>query len=299
VELGTSQQSFCLADTLDTGYSLRLSVPTILMCIGSTAARIGDTMVKLFQAEWRRPDLPSGFGYLLVDSAAPRPGMDSDHFFPLDGGINGAGTDPNEGFKLFHSPETHRALRSALNRKVVNASRQDAELPHSKLPRETVDFWLITTSGGTGGGAVHSAIGLMNAVAQDRHVQEPRIHVVLLGPEMPLRDRTRQVSVEQKQIVRATCAHVLAKLLGDFATTGNLHEPIPGEPPLSVQASRRVWSITLVDQSNGYADCSTTDAFVKLVANALFPRLFTQAGIYLADRFQDFDKTGPTGRGRL
>lgn len=294
---GHPRRSFSLADTQRIGFTLRLPVPTILFCLGSTACRIGAGVVNRFHAEWQRPGLPAGFDYLLTDAAPPRPGMDSDHFLQLDGGVNGAGTDPNEGFKLFHSPENHRTARQALNRKVVGASSPDPQLPVGKLPRETVDFWVVATSGGTGGGALHSAIGLVNAVAQERNIREPHVHAVLLGPDMPLRDRSRQVTEEQKQLVRATAAHNLVKLIADFAADATLLEPTPDGGSFAIQASRRVWTITVADQGNGYADCSTTDAFVKLLANVLFVRLFTQAGVYVADRFPDFDRIGPTGRG--
>lgn len=290
--------AFSAADTEGIGFRLRLHVATHLLGLGTTGSQVIDGVVKLFQAESRRELLPASINYLLTDAAAPKPGMDTDHFYHLVGGVNGAGTDPEEGRKLFCAPQNYRQLRSTLNRQLVDMMGNDQNLPWSLPPRQVLDFWIVAGFGGTSGGGTHPAIALLHDVAQDRHIACPRIHVLMIGPEMPLRDRTRQVLVEQQRVVRATAAQNLMKTVADTAAPGFLHERRPDQTSFQVKASHRVWLPLLADQSNGRADCSTTDGLVGVVVQTLFARLFTQAGIDLADRHRDFDQLGLPGRAR-
>ena len=291
--------AFTANDIERIGYCLRLYASTHVLALGTTGSRIAHELVKKLLKELGSNRLPAGFNYLMVDAAAPHPGMDQDHFHRLAGGLNGAGTDPKRGFDLFCTVETYEQLRFTLGSHVVDFGRSDPELPCCVPPREAVDFWIIGGCGGTSGGALDPAIKLIHDVAQQRNIQHPRVNVLLIGAEISLGDRTRSVTTKQQQVVRATAAGLVCKLAGDMANSQPIDETRPDGTSFSVSSSDRVWSLLLADQTNGQADCSTVDGLIRVVVEALFPRLFTMAGIHLGDRFKDFVELGSTGRGQL
>lgn len=276
---------------------LRLALAAFLLGLGTTGSLIVHYVIQRLLTELRRPRIPRSVSYLLVDAAAAQEGMDTDHFRLLPGGVDGAGGHALRGFDMFHSVQNYRDLRAATNSYLLQVFRGDPELQWLVDPREAMNFFIVAGPGGTSTGCRDSAIGLIHDVARDRHIRTPRIHVVQVGSEMPLRDRTRQVTVEQEQIVRANGANLLIKTLGDHADPDWIREQRPDGTDFPVQACQRVWSITVADQGNGQAECSTMQGLIRVIGNALFLRIFTQAGQYLAERFCDIDQQGGNGRG--
>jgi hypothetical protein len=119
-----------------------------------------------------------------------------------------------------------------------------------------------------------------------------------MGAEMPVRDRTRNTILKQRRVIADTASTNWIKLSGDFTSSAIIDEIRPDGTAFGLRACDRVYGINVMDQSNGQAECSTTDALVEEIALAFFPRMFTYAGTYLADRIRDLDKLGAFGRGR-
>jgi hypothetical protein len=288
---GTPPRTFSADETSRYGFRPSMLLAAFSLGLGSTGAAIVHGITRLVRRELGR--LPSCYNYLLVDSAAPRPGMDPDHFCRI--GVDGAGTLPEEGDRLFRATERYAHLRGVINTLVQGLSAPDPGFP-TRNPREALDFWVFAGCGGTSGGALHPAIALLHDVARDRHVREPRIHVVLMGADMPLRDASRRIILEQAQVVPDTAANNLIKICGDLVNPDEIREVRPDGTSFTLKASDRVHSVILADQSNGEADFATTEGLIGMLAHAFFVRLFTQAGTDLMDRFCDQDKLGATGR---
>jgi hypothetical protein len=160
-----------------------------------------------------------------------------------------------------------------------------------------VNILLVMGNGGTGG-AGDRAIGLLHDVSQERRLTA-RVHVLFLGAEMALRDKDRQTTVEQQQLVRATAGLKLRKFLRDMQTYGSVREPRPDGTNFPVVACERVWSLILADQSNGSSDHTTIQDSTHMLAQAMYLRFFTQAGPHLAERICDLRATGAmTGLGK-
>lgn len=290
---GRPPYAFCAADTDRIGFRQRLPIATLVVGIGSQGSAVAQAIAAMAQTEFGR--LPGPFAYQMIDAAAPVLGMDGQHFLQI--GVAGSGTKPSEGLQRFNHHYSH--IRANISKRLQWLFQPDPEFPLGTLPREAINLVLVGGSGGTSGGSLHRAIDLLHDVAQDWDVQEPRVHVVLIGAEIALRDRSRQVSPEQQRVVRDTAANNLIKLCGDLADPGHLSAARPDGTTFSIPASRRVWLVSVADQSNGECQYSTNAAFNDMLAYALFAQVFTQGGIYLRDRFEDLDRLGVTQRAQL
>jgi hypothetical protein len=293
----SEEPGFSAADTRRLGCEQRMMLSLIAVGLGTTGALVVNALATKVQFERNRRSLPGTFDYLLVDAAAAQPGMDGTNFHQIPGGIDGSGTDPHEGHRLFFDQANYQQLRSTLNNRVMGLLAGDPEVP-TQSPRQAMDFLLVAGNGGTSGGGLYRAIGVLHDVAQDRHIEQPRINVVFIGAEMSLRDKNRQVTLEQQCIVRATAACNLRKLLADMATDGYLQEARPDGTTFPVKASERVWSLTVADQSNGFSDHATIAELGHMLTEALYLRFFTPAGAFLAERLCDLRKLGVMGLGK-
>jgi hypothetical protein len=272
------------------GITPRLSASTFLLGLGSTGAAIAHEIVQLLLAELGR--LPQNIRYLLIDSASAPLGVDPTNFVQI--GVDGFGTDPNEGHDQFC--RHYRQLRSSTMLRMLELFASDAALSPPKSTRLVVNIWLFAGCGATSGGAVHPAITLLHDIAQERCIQEPRIHVVTIGAEISLRDFTRDVTAKQEKVVRDTDASNLAKLTADFKNLASRLETRPDGTTFSRMTPYRVYSLAHNDQSNGEAEFATVADFVQAMARAYFLRIATEAGKEVMDRFKDLDKLGVTNR---
>jgi hypothetical protein len=290
---------FTLANVGRDGYRLSLLAPTLLVALGTTGCKVVDGTVERLVCELGEP-LPDSVNYLLIDADAPPAGADPDHFVPLPGTGAGAGTDQRAGLRLFRQPGTREAVHAFLDHAVAALqSCSCPELSPAHSAQEILNVTVVAGPGGTSSGVVHDLIGLVHDVAQARKVRHPLVHLVAIGAEMPLRDRTRSTYPEQEQAVRANAATVLCRVAADMITDGFLDETRPDGSTFRVAAGSRVFSLLLADQDNGSRQCATTDGLVGVLRNALFLRLFTRVGAHLAARIKDPDEQGVMLRGRL
>jgi hypothetical protein len=161
-----------------------------------------------------------------------------------------------------------------------------------------VNFTVVAGPGGTGGGTADDAVALIHDVARQRKIRHPLVHLVQIGAEMPLCDRTRDVCPEQERTVRATAASLMVKVAADMAADGFRTETRPNGSTFRIGAGDRVQSLLVADQDNGFWQCSTVDGLVEVLVNSLFLRLFTRAGAHLAARIKDPDQLGASRRGK-
>ena len=290
-------QSFSAADTIRWGCEQRMMLSLLAVGLGTTGALVVNEMAAKLQFERGRQSLPGSFTYLLVDAAARQPDMDISNFHQIPGGVDGSGTDPHRGRGLFCTQANYGQLRSTLNQRVLDLMDGDPEMA-TLSPRSAMDFLLVAGNGGTSGGALDRAIGLLHDVAQERNIEQPRVHVVFIGAEMSLRDKDRQVTLEQQRMVRATAAVNLRKIMADMASDGYLREPRPDGTSFPVKASHRVWSVILADQSNGFADHATVAQLGHMLSEALYLRFFTAVGAFLAERICDLRQLGVMALGQ-
>lgn len=296
VHMPAGASVFSARDTLRHGVMQHMMLGLLAVSLGTTGAMVLNGLVRKVRAERRRLDLPSAFDYLMVDAAARQPDMDATNFYQLAGGIDGSGTDPRRGRELFRRHRNYQEMRAILNNRVLGLMRADAE-QMVLSSRKALDMLLIAGNGGTSGGSLSPAIGLLHDVAQDRHIEEPHIYVVIIGAEIALRDKDRQVTLQQQHVVRATAGDNLRSIIGGMAQDGTLQESRPDGTTFSVKAAERVWSVTVADQSNGFADHATVAELAHMLSDALYLRFFTQAGAYLAERIRDPRHLGDMGLG--
>ena len=97
-------------------------------------------------------------------------------------------------------------------------------------------------------------------------------------------------------MVQDTCANNLVKIFADLADDSILKELRPDGTELRIRAADRVWSLTVVDQSNGAFEFTTVDQMVEMLSDACLFSHFTEAGKFLEDRNRDHEDLGTTGR---
>lgn len=282
--------SFSALDTLSLGIPQRMALPLLAVGFGTTGSKVVHNLAQTVRAENPAGELPSAFEYLPMDAAVPQPEFDALNFHAIPGGIDGSGTHPLNGHRLFFTQENYQQLRHTLNSKVLNILRG---LEAVASGQRAANFLLVAGNGGTSG-AMDRAIGLLHDVAQERRVQI-RVHVLFIGAEISVRDKNRQVTVQQQRLVRATASLNLRKILRDMITDGFIQEPRPDGTTFPVRASERVWSLILADQSNGVCDHATVDDLIHMLTKGLYLRFFTQAGTHLAERICDLRNTGEMG----
>jgi hypothetical protein len=283
--------AFSARDTLSTGLRMEMFLPTLAIGLGTTGSELGQALV----ARAVRPlgRLPAPFDYLLIDVASRPAGNAGNRYIQIEGGVDGCGTDPKRGRDLFATIPNYALLRSTLSSLIRGLGRPDPLVSVSKSPKEAVELWVLAGCGGTSGGVLHPLITLLHDVALDLNIAEPRIHVVLIGPDISLFDTSRQVIEAQRRIVPDTFVTNLVKLCGDRAADGCLTETRPDGTTFSIRAEQRTYSLTVLDRSNGAYDCATVGELLAMAAEALFARLFTPAAAYVAGRMCDHKVVGP------
>ena len=272
---------FSASDTEDLGCLVRIATPTFLFALGSSMQSAVQGCIDRLHREVGRP--PRQAGHLFIDADCPAVGTDTTHFVSLN--INGAGTNPHVGreLSLEHRDKVYDAMQAHLDA----LFEPDSVCPAEKTARECTSFVLVGSNGGTSGGILDPMIDLVHEVARRRNIREPRVHVVLVGPDILVNDLTRSISPEQAVLIPSTFAQNVWKIyqsltpgapereVGRFASLRH-----GGTPP-------RVFSLTIVDQTNGVSDWASTDDMTAMLADVLFFHCFTQAGIDFLGRTCD------------
>jgi hypothetical protein len=230
---------------------------------------------------------------LTVDAT---PTFDPDHrLHHIDTETGGSGSNSHKGRQIFL--DHYDLVRDALQERVDELCRGAADfVTPAKAAREVTGFMIVAGSGGTSGGSLDPLITSVHDVAQRRSIQDIRVHVVLLGPGMPVRDSSRQPLPEQIRLIQNTYAQNLQRIYGLMQTPGFVREIRPDGTEFYVEASRRVTRIDKVDYTNGLADFATTDELVEMLGHAIFSYILTLAGKHAIERVSDHDGTNVTGR---
>lgn len=290
VSTAPAETRFSLADTQRFCFSWVMEMCVVLIGLGTTGSKIVDKIAR--QAMDELGYLPTCFNYITIDAAGGEHLHSFERHHRLN--LNGAGTDPKVGEAAFL--QRYPKLFHALDRLVLDL-RPDASMQVTSPVKEAATFIVVGGNGGSSGGFQQPTITLCHDVARERRISHPRVNLVSLGPEMPMKDSSRTVTDEQRRAVNQTAIGNFVKVTADHASPDLLTEQPPGRPAFSVPASKRVWAYTNVDQSNGSAQCGVTADFVEQVAASLFAASFTHATQSVEDRICDMEMMGTTGRG--
>ena len=276
------------------GFQLRMEMAAAVYGLGTTGTRMANGAVHLLLRELER--IPACLQYLMIDGASPDSiAVGNDHFISTD--LHGCGTDPRQGELQFyrHYSEIHRAVDGQMQ----TISQFDPVIPVCYSPQEALGVWIFGGCGGASGGMLHPMITLVNDVAQQRRVRHLRVHVVLMGPDMPMRDNTRSVHPKQRCVVADTFSGNLVKIIADMCSSVILAETRPDGTTFHMASADRVWSVTVVDQSNGSFQWSTTNELAEMIAWDCFLRIFTQLGKFEEDRVKDLEQLNISARRTL
>jgi hypothetical protein len=283
---------FTLRDTERLAVRPRLPLAHQGVFLGSTGSLVGHLLCQKILRELGR--LPGPYAYLMVDAANPPAGADPHYFCQL--GDSGFGTDPENG--RLKIAEHYFHLRSVLRDHLERTASPDPVFVPQFNPREILNVWIVGGCGGTSGGGLQTVVNVVHDFGQLERVADLRVHLVLLGPDMPMRDKTRRTIPEQRRVVQSTAAANLWRTIAEMTGDGLVTETRPDGTTFTVPAARRFASLTFVDQCNGKSQFSTTAGLAAMLADALFLRLFTDCNSYLFDRLRDYQQLGALGTPR-
>lgn len=293
--LGTSSSDIgnapSLNELMEVRFSTMLFAPLLVVACGTTASRVTTEFIKRIVESLK--ELPDCIEFLMIDGASPESNMDASRHVVLD--VAGCGTDPNRGREVFE-----RSWDPIFRRVIKSISRLSSASPliNVAYPRqEACDVLIIGGSGGASGGFSIPAISLVGDALAHHRVREPRGHYLQLGADMPMRDVNRDPQQEQKTVVPDTCYNNLVKIYGDFGDDAVVRETRPNGTSRMIRLCDQVYSVSVMDQSNGSIQLATTDDMIDMVASSLFFRYLTPCTKYLADRTRDHNELGGSGRG--
>lgn len=271
------------------GFVPSLHHPAVLVTLGSSAWLVGRATLRRMETEYK--SIPQPIGYLLVDSQSHRPEFPPGHELSYN---DGCGTLPEEGraFSREHALE----FRNALSNQFDRVFEPDPQSPVHIRQREALDVWIAAGPGATGGGLTQPMIDLTHEAGRDLEVQHVRVHVLLIGPEIIIIDRTRTLTPGQQSVLRATEAVNLTRLLSDWSSPDVLTIPRVAGGTFPLQASDRVWAIAFADHSNGCCQFATVADLACMLGDVLFTRLTTQLGPELAALMINWHVLGDTGK---
>lgn len=255
-------------------------MPYYVVSMGTTGAAIARRVFAPLRRHLGRR--PKSVNYLMVDAIAAPFDEHRRHFISI--GTDGAGTMPHVGRAMFH--QYYAEIKNAMLHHVDRIMRgNDPLLQPAKTAREVMGFVVVGTGlGGTSGGSLDPTISLIHDVAQQLNITCPRVHVMMISPEMILNDISRQPIPEQVEMVNATYHQNMHRILGLMQLDGNVCERRPDGSEFYVRARDRVFSLHKADRSNGRVDFSTTSDLVATIADTLHFYLFTAAGHFLDQR---------------
>ncbi len=275
------------------GFALRMEMPALLYGLGTTGARMMSGVVDLVHRELGR--LPASMNYLALDGASKESARSDGHFLCID--RHGCGTVPRRGSEQFY--RHYGEIRLAVDRQMQTVSPFDPEIPVFYSPREALDVRIFAGCGGASGGMLHPMISLVHDIAQLRRIRDLRVHVVLMGPDMPMRDSARSTHSKQVATVSDTFSGNLLKIIADMCSAAVLVEMRPNGTSFRLKAADRVWGLHLVDQSNAAFEWATTDGLTEMIAWQSFLEIFTHLGKFTEDRKKDLEQLNISARSTM
>lgn len=280
-------RGFSLNDTKSISLRLRLNAATILIALGTTGTLIVDGIIKRICQQ--TGSLPKSLDYLTVDGAAATGLCDSTRHRTL--GVNGCGTDPNEGRKAFQ--EAYPDLRRTVDTMLLGLQSNARQMPAAVGPQQCVEAFVIGGNGGSSGGMAQEAVTLLNDLLIKRRVKVPRVHGVFLGADMPMQDATRNVTQSQIETVSQTAAGNLRRYISDHMNPC----PLPQcNGAFTIKPGQRLWSLSVMDQSNGLNVMGRTEDLIEMVSLAYFAAICTHCSTSVEDRVKDLEVLGDTAR---
>ena len=277
----SSNQGFSAMDTSSYGCLLRLSMPQCLVGLGTAGGRGVHGAAQHVIREAGR--LPRSVAYVWIDADSADVATDPHHSVVT--AVDGSGTNAHNGRESFL--EHLDQIRDALLAHTDPLFDADPTLPADKTAREATCFTVVAGPGGTSTGCLDPMISLIWEIARRRSIQEVRIRVLLLGPEMAINDLTRSVADEQAELIRANFAESANRMYELLDSNGEDTHRLNGSSTSHGTRSPRIFSLDIVDQSNGRADFATNDEFIAMVARTLFFQRFTHVGLDFDSRYCD------------
>ncbi len=257
---------FSLRDLEGWSGTIRIAMPTIVVAVGSTAS---DIVNRLMRSLMRAAGgLPRCVEYRMIDADTRAPTMDRSRF--ISTGVDGSGTNPILGKESYEKPSVRRLVRAGLQRSLTNVERGDPRFRTLYPARKVTGIDIVAGAGGTSGGYLRGVVEDALDVARARDVEEPRIRLTLIGPDISINDVTREVTRKQRELIPNTWAQNLAWVYGEIARG-------PG----------RIFSVQVVDDTNEQCTFATNSALAQMVSHALFHQLFGTAGAYVEARTRD------------
>lgn len=285
----STRPAVSLADTEQPGLRLQLAACTLLIGLGSTGTRIVDQLIRSVVASVGF--VPPSLNYLMIDGEATDDLHGLDHFTCV--GIDGCGTDPNEGRAAFL--EIYPDLLKTVETLLLKLNSASDVMPAAVAPKTCVEVYVFAGNGGTSGGMQQPCVTLINEVMQKRSIRTPRIHTIFLGADMPMKDASRTVTDSQVEITAATAWANIRRMVFEHWNPKSILDESPTVGTI-LPAGGRLESVGFMDQSNGRHQLGTTDELIEMVATAYFVAICTHASISVSARMKDLEKTGETVR---
>jgi len=268
---------------------LRMAMPALLFGLGTTGSKIVHAIIQ--ELRYLQGRLPQACDYLLIDGASPEAGMDKNKHIPLS--VSGCGTNKQDGEQAFLGQ--YGTLRKILRQMWRDLTHID-DIPVDHTSREATAFYVIGGSGGSSSGFQQLMVTLTHDVARELRIQNPRVRIVQCGPDIALRDIHRSPIPEQQFAVPDLAAGLLSQILSDLGKSAVAEHKRHDGTTFCVRRADRIYTTSLVDQSNGAFELLTVADFVEAVAQACVLEWFTEAGKYVLPRKRDNEGRKISGR---
>jgi hypothetical protein len=269
-----------------------MMVPSLLYGLGTTGSRIVQGIVSIVQAELGR--LPNACNYLAIDGAALSMGVDQAHAISID--FSGCGTDATRGRRQFF--RYYHLIRNSLNSHFEGLATSDSQVTVLTNPGKAVTSWIFAAAGGgSGGGMLQPMVTLLHDVARQHGVGQHRVHLILVGADIPTRDSSRSVTPEQTLAIADNTATNLIKIFFDITSSATSVDHRPDGTSFRMPAAQRVWAPYLIDQPNGSYHLPTVDDLIAMASWEFFLQIFTAVGKYIEERDIDHERLGLPARG--
>ena len=283
-------RGYSLKDTQTSGFKASINACSFLVGLGTTGTTIVDRIAQFVLEHFGA--LPKSIDYLTVDGAAARGLCRPMRHRKL--GVNGCGTDPNEGRRAFLAE--YSELRSIVDRMLLGLHPNDPLLPAANVPRDCVDVFLIGGCGGSSGGFHTPCMTLVNDVLIARRVKTVRTNRIVIGPDLAMSDVNRSVTQGQIETTAHTAFQNLQRDLSDHMNPLPLPQTPPSATPFTIPAGERVWSVSIMDGSNGRHQFATMEELIEMTAFSYFTAICTEVMKYSEDRLKDPEILGDTAR---
>lgn len=282
--------AYSLADTRRSGLNLQLNACSYLVGLGTTGTGIVDAIIRRIVAS--TGDIPDSIDYLTIDGASNSRVYDEGRHRVI--GLNGCGTDPNEGRAAII--KAYADLRQTIDQAQLKLRPGDSRMPAAAARRTCIEAWIFAGNGGSSGGMQSVTIDLLNDVMKQRRIANPRVNGVFLGADMPMQDANRIVTQSQREVVSQTAYLNFARAIANHMNPVPQQHHTPGGSTFTVPAGHDLWSAAIMDQSNGFHQFGTTEELIEMVSYAYFAAICTHCSTSVEDRVKDLEKMGDTAR---